>query len=248
MQKTPAQHVKEALLSALISSLIIGLFMFTIASAYDGSSIFAVIMFVLAFFFIFYAFINGPQYQMVKSKKYIEGEIISAIRFLVLEIKSETSLYNAIVNTAKNFPLIGIYFDEIVDKVKMGKTLEQSLMEAVELCPSSHLRNIYWQLLNSLQTGSDITSSLSVLLDDIVEEQKIKISEYGRELNAFSLFYMMIAIIIPTVGFTIVSAILTFIGASLGTGSLLTLWLGLTILQYFFLTMATNRRPAVEAY
>lgn len=204
--------------------------------------------FIISFFFMFYVLMNKPQYSLFKTEKYIEGEIVSMIRFLVLEIKTERSIYRALINTSENFVITGIYFDEIIDRVKLGKTLEQAINEAVELCPSSHLRNVYWQLLNSLQTGSDITISLSVLLDDIVEEQKIRIEEYGRELNALSLFYMMVAIIVPTVGFTIVSAILTFVGFPIPLGLLITLWVVLTLVQYFFLMMSSSRRPAVEAY
>jgi flagellar protein FlaJ len=144
--------------------------------------------------------------------------------------------------------MVGIYLDEIVDKVKMGKTLEQAILEAVETCPSAHLRALYWQLLNSLQTGADITSALRVQLDDIVENQKILIEEYGRELNALSLFYMMLSIIIPTVGFTIVTAVLTFIGAPITLWMLIGIWAFLTVIQYFFLMITARRRPSVEAH
>jgi hypothetical protein len=86
------------------------------------------------------------------------------------------------------------------------------------------------------------------LLDDIVEEQKIKIEEYGRELNALSLFYMMVAIIIPTIGFTILLAVLTFVGLIISLPILLTTWMLLTLVQFFFLRFTANRRPSVEAH
>jgi len=184
----------------------------------------------------------------MKAEHLIETEIVSVVRFLILELKSEQSLYDGLKNASKNFPIVGIYLDEIVDKVKMGKTLEQALMEAVETCPSPHLRTLYWQLLNSLQTGADITTALRVQLGDIIESQKIMIEEYGRELNALSLFYMMLSIIIPTVGFTIVTAVLTFVGVPITIGMLIGVWALLTIIQYFFLMVAAKRRPAVEAY
>lgn len=197
---------------------------------------------------MFFVFINKPAYDVLKAEKYIDSEIVSAIRFLILEIRSERSLYNAIEHTGKNFVLIGIYFDEIVNEVKLGKTMELALSEAVELCPSSHLRSVYWQLLNSLQTGTDITTSLDVLLEDIVDEQKIKIEEYGRELNALSLFYMMVSIIIPTIGLTILLAVLTFLGVNVNLILLLVLWVFLSLIQYMFLRFSSSRRPSVEAH
>jgi len=197
---------------------------------------------------MFYYFINKPLFDILNAEKQIESEIVSAIRFLILELKSERSVYNALMNTSKNFVLIGIYFDEIINEIKLGNTMEKALNNAVELCPSSHLRSVYWQLLNSLQTGTDITVSLDVLLEDIVEEQKIKIEEYGRELNALSLFYMMISIILPTIGFTIVLAVLTFLGIIIGLPLLIFVWLMLAVVQYLFLRFTSKRRPSVEAH
>jgi pilus assembly protein TadC len=247
-QKTPARHVKESLFTSLMASAACSFLMLIIFSTFGIPAVFSLIIFLLLFSLFFYMFLFAPQYQAAKAKKLIEGEIVSAIRFLLLEIKTERSIYYAMINTSENFPVVGIYFDEIIGRVKLGKTLEQSLLEAVEYCPSQHLKTVYWQLLNSLQTGSDITSSLRVLLDNVVEEHKIGISAYGRELNAFSLFYMMVAIIIPTVGFTIVSALLTFIGFNITIYHMIALWLFLAVLQYSFLITATSRRPAVEAY
>ena len=208
----------------------------------------AALFFITFFVFTSYYFVNRPLFNTIKAQQHIESEIVSAVRFLKIELKSERSLYGALINTSENFPIIGIYLDEIIDAVKMGKTLEQALNEAVENCPSSYLRNLYWQLLNSLQTGADITESLQVQLEDIIEGQKIKIEEYGRELNALSLFYMMVSIIIPTVGFTIVTAALTFIGYDITLGTLITMWVVLSAVQYFFMMLAEHRRPAVEAY
>jgi len=226
----------------------IGFLILIIASALELTPLIPVAAFLLSSTIVFSFFLHQPRLNAVKAGREVETEIVSAVRFLILELKSERSLYHALVSTSENFTLIGIYLDEIVAKVKMGKTLEEALQEAVEMTPSEHLRNVYWQLLNSLQTGADITSSLRVLLQDVVEEQKIRIQEYGRELNAISLFYMMTAIIIPTVGFTIITALLTFAGISFGLGVLIVVWLLLAAIQYGFLMISSNRRPAVEAY
>ncbi len=244
----PAVYLKNAFFSSLYAAAGIFLTMFIFAAGFGLHWIIPLMFFIVFFLFFFYYFVNKPRFSVLKSNEVVESEIVSAVRFLMLELKTERSLYNALVNTSKNFALIGIFFDEIIEKVKLGKTLEDSLLEAVELCPSTHLRNVYWQLLNSLQTGTDVTDALETLLDDIVEAQKIKIEEYGRELNALSLFYMMVSIVIPTIGFTIITAVLTFMGFPINLGLLFGIWLLLTIVQYFFLMLTSNRRPAVEAY
>jgi flagellar protein FlaJ len=224
--------------------LVLGLFLLTFEVPLYIGLLFGIII----GFFSFYVLLSRPRYNGLRSAKFIETEIVSAIRFLILELKSEQSLYKTLVTTSDNFALIGIYIDEVIEEVKLGRTLEESLQKHVELCPSTHLRNVFWQLLNSLQTGADISASLQTLLDDVVDEQKIKVQEYGRELNALSLFYMMISIIIPTIGFTILFAALSFAGITITLGALIGLWVLLSLVQYMFNMVVSNRRPAVEAY
>ncbi len=248
MSHTPGNYLKRCLISSLSISLALFLFLGILSLTFGLKLWFALSFFIVFLVFFFFYFFNIPKFNVLRSEKVIESEIVSAIRFLIMELKSERSLYSAMDNTSKNFALTGIYFDEIINGVRLGKTLEKSINEAVEICPSPHLRQVYWQLLNSLQTGADITDSLENLLDDIVEKQKIKVEEYGRELNALSLFYMMISIIIPTIGFTIVTAVLTFIGIKISLALLLSAWVTLSLIQYFFLIMSSYRRPAVEAY
>ena len=244
----PAEYVRKAVISSLFMGVFFLLFFLGFLSAFDSPIWISFVLFFIVTFFTFFVFINKPGYDVLKAQKAAESEIVSAIRFLILELRSERSLYNAISQTSNNFSLIGIYFDEIVNEVKLGKTMEVALNNAVEVCPSVHLRSVYWQLLNSLQTGADITSSLEVLLDDIVDEQKIKIEEYGRELNALSLFYMMVAIIIPTIGLTILFAVLTFLGITISVWILLAVWLFLSLIQFMFLKFSSSRRPSVEAH
>ena len=245
---SPTVYIKKSFFSAIFLGSFMFLFLLILFSAFHIPIWIAIIFFFITFVFVFFVFINKPSYDVLKAEKQLESEIVSAIRFLILELRSERSLYNAITHTSKNFVLLGIYLDEVVNEVRLGKTMEAALSNAVELCPSTHLRSVYWQLLNSLQTGTDITQSLEVLLEDIVEEQKIKIEEYGRELNALSLFYMMVAIIIPTIGLTILLAVLTFLGITVSLGLLIVLWLFLSLTQYMFLKFSSSRRPSVEAH
>ncbi len=244
----PAVYLKNSLLSAVYFSLFIFFLLLIISYFFSVNILFSVVIALFFFLFFFYYFINKPRFSVLKAEMLVESEIVYAVRFLILELKTQSSLFDALVTTSKNFALIGVYLDEIIEKVKLGKTLEDSLLEAVEVCPSPHLRNVYWQLLNSLQTGADVTPALETLLEDIVESQKIRIEEYGRELNALSLFYMMIAIVIPTIGLTIIIAVLTFMGFPISLGFLIFIWVLLTVIQYFFLMLTSNRRPAVEGY
>jgi hypothetical protein len=45
-----------------------------------------------------------------------------------------------------------------------------------------------------------------------MKEQKISVQDYGKKLNPLAMFYMMIAIIIPSLGVTMIVVLATFLG------------------------------------
>lgn len=248
IQKEPGNFLRQAVMSALLLGVIVYVLIGIIEYLLFDSLLFSSLFIIpLTMFFIFYT-VNIPRFNLIKAKDYIDAEVLSAVRFLSLELKSQRSLFGAVQNTADNFPAIGIYFQEVINDVKVGKTMEESLNEAIDYCPSPHLRNLFWQLTNSLQTGADITDSLENLMHDVEEEQNVRVEEYGKELNALSLFYMMISIIIPTVGLTIVTAVLTFIGVPISLTALLTIWFFIAFIQFMFVQYSLNKRPNVEGY
>jgi hypothetical protein len=53
---------------------------------------------------------------------------------------------------------------------------------------------------------------LSAALDEISKEQMIEIQRYGKKLNSLTMFYMLLAVIMPSLGI----AMLVVIGSLLG--------------------------------
>ena len=196
-------------------------------------------------FFLF--FMRMPETKIIRSKKNIDAEIISAIRFLNLDIKANASMFSAIENLSTNFDEIGKYLRNIIADVKLGTPLEKSLSDAVEVVPSESFRVFLWQILNHVQTGTDITKSLDTIANEIVELQRLNFRKYGKKLNVVSLFYMIVAIILPTIGFTIISAIMLFIGIQINLGIVVGFWLLFSILQVIFLAISGGNRPVVES-
>ena len=64
-------------------------------------------------------------------------------------------------------------------------------------------------------------------------QQQIEVKEYGRKLNPLAMFYMMIAVIVPSLGMTMLVVLATFVGLKL---SLLVLVLLLLLFQRHFLS------------
>lgn len=194
----------------------------------------------------FFYFINYPKTKITKIQREISKEIVFAGRFLIIELESGVPIYEAFTNLAKNYETMGKYFSEVIQRVDLGTPVEEALNEAVQLAPSNDLRRIFWQILNSLKTGSEVSDALASVFDQIVREQQISVKEYGRKLNPMAMFYMMIAIIIPSLGTIMLIVLSTFIGLELNM-IFFSLIIGVNIIvQFMFLAIIKAQRPPVD--
>ncbi|RMF05344.1 hypothetical protein D6764_04950 [Candidatus Woesearchaeota archaeon] len=246
MLDEPPEFVKKAFLTALYMSLTLYFIIFLITSKMGLGIAGLLLSYPVALSVFFLYFLKLPDVKILRKEKDINREIVFAGRFLIIEMESGVPIYDTFKNVAKNYETIGKYFREVIDKVNMGTTMEQALNEATEMTPSANLRKIFWQILNSMKTGSDVTKSLNSVLEQITKEQQIQVEEYGRKLNPLAMFYMMIAVIIPSLGMTMFMVLATFLGLKLSLPVLLSITGFLGFIQFMFVAIIKSSRPAVE--
>jgi flagellar protein FlaJ len=187
-----------------------------------------------------------PDVRIVSKRKSIDKEIIYAGRFLVVELQSGVLLYNAMVNISKSYKDIGNAFGEIIHSIDLGTSVEDALKEAIEFTPSNDFRRMLWQVMNALRTGSDVSESLKSVLDQVTREQIIEVQSYSKKLNPLAMFYMILAVILPSLGITMLVVMSSFISLELGLGALLGIASVLAMLQFIFYKIIKSSRPAVS--
>lgn len=241
MMDTPEYYLQKTSILSLFATLAI--FFLVFGFTQDAKALFVIpVVYVIAFFYLF----HYVDFRISKLQKEISKEIVFAGRFLLVELESGVPMFNAFKNMAEQYEAIGVYFGEIVERVELGTPLDEALNETINTSPSPDLRRLLWQLLNTLKTGSGVSEALTSVFDQIVREQQISVKEYGRKLNPMAMFYMMIAIIVPSLGTIMLVVMTTFIGLEL---SLLTLFIivgFIWFIQFMFLAMIKSLRPPVD--
>lgn len=246
MNLKPEDLVKRALVSASYLSSGLFLILVTVLVKMKAFNPFILLLFPLLCFMLFLYMLKIPDVKIARKQKEITKEIVFAGRFLVIELESGVPLYNALENLSRNYETIGKDVRRILDKVNLGTSMEEALNETVELTPSDQFRKILWQIINSLGTGSDIAKSLSAVVDQISKEQAIEFQGYGKKLNPFAMFYMMIAVIAPTLGTTMLVVLSSFISFSLDLSILLVIAGMIAFVQFMFLSMMKFIRPPID--
>jgi flagellar protein FlaJ len=242
----PEEFVKRTFLSAFYMTTGLGVALALILAKFNVLKGIMIIFIPMTFFILFSYLLRIPEVTISKKEKGITKEIVFAGRHLIIELESGVPLYNALVNVSKNYEVIGRYFKEITNKVDLGTSMEDALTEAVEYIPSDDFRRLLWQILNSIRTGSDIAKSLTSTLEQIAREQTIEISKYSRKLNPFAMFYMIIAVILPTLGVTMLVVLSSFIELKIDLTIFLIIAGLLAFVQFMFLSIIKFSRPAVE--
>ena len=246
MEDKPEDFIKKTFVSAfyMTTGLVIALFLVLAKlNVLKGFLFFIVpIVFIVMFFYM----IRLPDVKISKKEREISKEIVFAGRFIIIELESGVTLYNAMLNVSRNYETIGRYFKEITDKVDLGTSMEDALDEAVEFIPSNDFRKILWQIINSIRTGSNVSKSLYSVMEQITKDQMTEVNKYGKKLNPLAMFYMIVAVILPSLGITMLIILSSFIQFELSLTILLALAGFLGFVQFMFIAMVKFSRPIIE--
>ncbi len=246
LKDTPANFIKKTIITA--SYLTVGL-VFSVSLVLSKTElgpmpaiISAPFLVIMAFFY----FLKFPDVKILRIEKEIDGEIVYAGRFLIIELESGIPAYESFRHVAHNYPTIGKYFQSIIEDIDFGTSMDDAINRAIELTPSKNFRRMLWQILNSMNTGADVAKSLNAVVEQIVREQKVELNEYGRKLNPLAMFYMILAVVLPSIGITMFVVFVSFIGVELNMTSLLLIAGFMGFVQFLFYNIVKGSRPASQ--
>ncbi len=246
IEDKPEDFIKKTFISAFYMTTGLIVFLFLVLAKLNVLKGIVFLLVPVIFIVMFFYMIRLPDVRISKKEKEISKEIVFAGRFIIIELESGVPLYNAMLNVSKNYEVIGKYFKEMTDKIDLGTSMEDALNEAVEFIPSNDFRKILWQIINSIRTGSDVAKSLYSAMEQITKDQITEVNKYGKKLNPLAMFYMIVAVILPSLGITMLIILSSFIHFELSLTILLALAGFLGFVQFMFISMVKFSRPAIE--
>ena len=122
--------------------------------------------------------------RILSATELLEKNLIFALKDLLLQVTSGVSLYNGLVNISKsNYGEVSKEFERLAKKINGGVPTERALEELSIETKSDYLKRATWQLTNTIKAGADLKESLKVIIAELTNSQKTKISDYAKELN-----------------------------------------------------------------
>lgn len=242
-QKTPTEIVKEGIQLSIMLSVSVGFIIFLILNKAGVSVLWLIPVFPVLLIMFYQYRLLGIKAKINKRRQEINKDVLFAGRYLLVKLNSGAPLVNALDEAANSYGMANKYFKEIMHDINLGKPVEDALQEAAEYSPSEKFRKIIFQINNALQIGIDVTDFLKETLDEIVNDQLLQIKRYGKKLNSVTLFYLLLGIVLPSLGMTVITLLASVSDALSGWVFYGIVLFVLTLLQGVFLVAYKEIRP-----
>ncbi|MCX6777021.1 MAG: type II secretion system F family protein [Candidatus Micrarchaeota archaeon] len=246
MEIDPRDFVVRTALNAVVMMIMLTIVLGMLASVFSLPFIVVALMSPLLFFVFFMMGMGAIDVRISQKAKEVDRESLFAGRDILIALKSGAPLFNALMGVRKEYGATSREFKKIVERIDSGIPAEIALQQAYETNKATSFRRIILQILMSLRSGADVATGLETALNQISAEQVIEIKRYGQKLNPIAMFYMLFAIIMPSLGVAIGVILSSFISLDIDFGTLVIILIGLALIQYVFLTIIRSSRPSFD--
>lgn len=201
-------------------------------------------------FFVFIQQILYPKLLLRKRVRAIERNLMPALQNILIQLNSGVPVFNILVNiSAGNYGDLSREFEKAVKEINAGMSQVEALEEIASNNPSMLFRRAIWQLANGMKAGADMGAVMGEIINALNEQQVIQIQNYGGQLSPLAMFYMLIAVIVPSLSVTFIIVIASFI--SLAPEMVKMIFWGLLafviFMQMMFLGVIKSKRPNLLA-
>jgi len=246
MEIDPLDYMSLTLFTSLFYFVILGGLMtfvgFVVKRAFDPIGIvIGTVFFIMSFNYLaFY-----PKVQAKKRLNDLEANLLYALRHLLIQVRSGVPLFESMVSITSGYGEISVEFKKIVSEINAGVPETMALDEAAKRNPSLYFRRSLWQIVNAIRGGADVGKTIQTITDNFAREQINRIKRYGQELNPWTMLYMIIAVIAPTLGITFIIIMTSFAGIKVPKLIFPFILGGIGMFQFFFMGFIRSRRPPV---
>lgn len=198
--------------------------------------------------FILFNQINYPKVFSMGKQRGIERNLIPVLQDMMVQLNSGVPIFRIMVNIAdSDYGEVSQEFKKIVKEINSGISQIDAIEIHAKLNTSKYFRRVLWQISNGMRSGSDMSIVIEEGINALNEEQTIQIQGYGSKLNPLIMFYMLIAIVLPSLGITFLIIISSLVGIE---GNILqiifiTIFFFVVFMQIMFLGMIKSKRPSL---
>jgi len=201
----------------------------------------------------FWVIVNYPKIIIREKSRQIDNSLPFASLYLSTVASSRLPLHK-IFKMFSEFSEYGELTEEVRaitnDIEVFGLDINTALERAVERSPSKTFKEMLWGTLSTFRSGGDLTKYLKEIAISLVNEYRRKLYEFSHQLTIYIEIYLT-AMVLGAIFFTILTSILSGIGATTGPASVVTLqfiiiFIFMPFISVFFILLVKSATPGGE--
>lgn len=246
VKEAPYEFINKNLKKSLIYAILLTILFFFVLDKSRLSQLW-LIPILISIFFLFFNFGFLKLKGMIKKReREINKEVLFTGQYLLIKLYGGRPLLNTLVETSQGRGVSAKYIKEIVTDIYTGSSIEKALKDAMTYSPSEKLRKILFQINNALKIGIDVTKPLESVIMEITNEQEIELKKYGKKLNTIVIFYMIAAIVLPSIGMAMFIIFASFMNFQVTLREFFVIIFFIVLIQLVFISMFRSIRPMIQ--
>ena len=205
------------------------------------------ISFMISIFILFNQ-INYPKLFSMNKARNVEKNLLAVLQDMLVQINSGVPLFEIMVNIASSrYGEVSETFKKIIKEINAGTPQIDAIEKYGRITNSKYFKRVLLQMSNGIRAGSEMSIIIKDGIRSLANEQTIQIQNYGGRLNPSIMFYMLIAVILPSLGITFMIIIASLLNLSKGLVQLIffTIMGFVVFMQIMFLGVIKSRRPSL---
>ena len=194
----------SAAIYGVVFSIIAVMFGLVITRVFDLSLVALMILVgIISFIGMLLFHLITPRLEAGRIATRVDQELIFALRSLLIQLSSGSSLFEAIRSISKaDYGQVSLEFSYVVKDISSGMSETAALEKLAFKTKSDVLKKSIWHVITTIKSGGSVTNSLNSQVEELVAKQSDAIKNYAAELNLWTLVYLIIAAAMPSLGVT----------------------------------------------
>jgi len=242
------EYLSMCFLSSIIFFVFFAFFLVVILAS-AGVEKFLSFALTASFLLTIFAFLQQLAYPKMfvnRRVRGIEKNLMAALQNILVQLNSGVPLFDILVNISKgDYGEISKEFSRAVKEINAGSSQVHTLEEMAATNPSLFFRRAVWQLVNGMKSGADMSRVINETINLLSEEQVLQIQRYGSQLNPLAMFYMLLVVIMPSLGTTFLIILSSFVSMP-GKITKMIFWGLYAVIIFFqlmFMGVIKSKRP-----
>ncbi len=242
------EYMSMSIFSSIVYFVLISMFMSAFFYKLDVQPALVIGSFFGLFISLYILFQSTVYPKRIISLKIrsIEENIMPMLEDMLVQLSASVPIYEIMVNISKgDYAEISKEFGFAINSINSGENEIDVLDELARKNPSKFFRRAIWQIVNSMKSGTKIEEAIKDTIDSLSEMQTTQIQKYGSSLSGIVVFYMLIAVVVPTlfITFFIVLSLFFAMTPFVSIIILALLYLFVLFFEIMFLGIMRIKRP-----